>query len=258
MQFMPEVVIVASAFGVDAVRRTGHAHWLDTAAAAGAAAFEVRRELFASDDDVSPAALRALGAAIAARGMWTVYSTPSALYAPGGVLDVAALEHAFAEAGALGARFVKLQLGGFAGRAYGAELARFTPRHPRVRLVVENGLMKVGGSLAQFTALFAALRAEGRAQVLGMTFDIGNWLWPGEVPLDAARKLAAHVEYIHCKSVRGSGARRFAAAPAADDPLVAAVLPLLPRDVPRGIEYPLDPSRLAADALQHVAWLAAA
>ena len=91
-----------------------------------------------------------------------------------------------------------------------------------------------------------------------MTFDIGNWQWPGVDPVEAARKLADHVEYIHCKAVTGEGARRFAVAPAADDPVFAAVLPLLPRDVPRGIEFPFDASRLAADASHYVAWLASA
>jgi hypothetical protein len=89
-----------------------------------------------------------------------------------------------------------------------------------------------------------------------MTFDIGNWHWPGEAPLEAARMLAPHVEYIHCKAVVGEGARRFAVAPAADDPLCTEVLRRLPRDVPRGIEFPFDPSRLEADASHYVAWLA--
>ncbi|WP_133648635.1 TIM barrel protein [Paraburkholderia flava] len=255
---MSEVVIVASAFGAEAIRRDGHHGWLAIAAAAGAAGFEVRRELFASDDEATPHALRELGAAIAALRMWSVYSTPAALYTDEGALDTAALALALDEARALGARFVKLQLGGFMDNSQTAELAAYLGNDKQPRLLVENGQLPIGGTLTQFTTLFDALDRDGQADLLGMTFDVGNWRWPGEDPVEAATSLARHVEYVHCKSVTGEGARRFAVAPAADDPLCAAVLPLLPRNVPRGIEFPFDPTRIAADAARYVTWLAAA
>jgi sugar phosphate isomerase/epimerase len=259
VSFMPEVVIVASAFGADAIRRDGHHAFLKTAAAAGASGFEVRRELFAIEAEATPEALCALGKTIAAQRLWSVYSTPAELYSPVGTLDEAALRQALIEATALGARFVKLQLGGFAGRAQVETIASCT-KGVTARLVVENGQMARGGSLAQFEGLFDALAKEARTQeqkrALGMTFDIGNWQWPGVDPVEAARKLGAHVEYIHCKAVTGEGARRFAVAPQADDPVFAAVLPLLPRDVPRGIEFPFDLQHVASDASRHVEWLA--
>lgn len=257
---MCDVAIVASAFGVDAIRRDGHEAWLDVAARAGAAAFEVRRELFAAEAQTGLPALRTLGEAIAARGMWSVYSTPATLYTSMGVLDEAALRRALDEAAALDARFVKLQLGGFAADtpdARGAAIAACV-RGSTARLVVENGQLHEGGLVAQFVGLFDALQREGCAEALGMTFDIGNWQWPGEAPLDAARQLAARVEYIHCKAVTGQGARRFATAPVADDPVCSTALQMLPREVPRGIEFPFDPSRVEADAAHYVAWLAAA
>ncbi|WP_429343266.1 sugar phosphate isomerase/epimerase family protein [Paraburkholderia sp. GAS42] len=254
---MPDIVIVASSFGADAIRRDGHQAWLSPAATAGASAFEVRRELFTSEEDTAPDVLNDLGEAIDELGMWSVYSTPASLYTSEGALDLGALRLALAEGEALGARFVKLQLGGFATEAGGAAIAACL-RDANIRLVVENGQLKEGGELAQFVRLFEALEREGYPDVLGMTFDIGNWQWPGEAPLEAARQLARHVEYIHCKAVTGEGARRFAIAPAADDPVCAAVLPLLPRDVPRGIEFPFDTGRLHADASRYVAWLAAA
>jgi sugar phosphate isomerase/epimerase len=270
---MSDVGIVASAFGADAIRRDGHEAWLEVAAQAGAAAFEVRRELFASGAQAGLPALHALGAAVRAHGMWSVYSTPATLYTAAGALDEAALRLALEEAAALGARLVKLQLGGFSGQVTGQTGQAGQPRQANeaggakiaacvngssARLVVENGQLKEGGLVTQFTGLFEALQREGCADVLGMTFDIGNWQWPGEAPLEAARQLAKHVDYIHCKAVTGEGARRFAVAPAAHDPVCTAALQILPRDVPRGIEFPFDPSRAAADASHYVAWLAAA
>ena len=100
---MPEVVIVASAFGADAIRKDGHHAWLKPAAQAGAAGFEVRRELFALEAEASVEALSALGKSIAAKGLWSVYSTPAELYAHDGALDEATLREALIEATALGA-----------------------------------------------------------------------------------------------------------------------------------------------------------
>ncbi|RAS38882.1 sugar phosphate isomerase/epimerase [Paraburkholderia bryophila] len=252
-----DVVIVASAFGMDAVRAHGHLKWAGASRQAGAAGFEVRRELFADETDAALPTLRELGERIAALGLWCVYSTPASLYAPDGTLDAAALRLSIEEALALGARFVKLQLGGFAREANAAVIADHL-RCADLRLVVENGQLAEGGSLDQFVGLFDALAREGHAGLLGMTFDIGNWAWRDVAPLDAAGALAAHVDYIHCKTTAGEGARRFPAAPAADDAQFAAVLDSLPRNVPRGIEFPFEKNRIDADAARYVAWLAAA
>ncbi|KWO60252.1 xylose isomerase [Burkholderia ubonensis] len=254
---MADIVIVASAFGMDRVRQEGHRAFVATVAQAGAAGFEVRRELFASDADAAHDALAALGAQLAAHGLWSVYSTPANLYTDAGALDADALRDTLADADALGARFVKFQLGGFAGNAQAADIVALS-QGARARVVVENGQLPVGGSLAQFRGLFAALDAAGAPRALGMTFDIGNWQWPGEAPLACADALAPHVEYIHCKAVEGEGARRFAVAPAPRDPLVAAVLAALPRHAPRGIEFPFDAADLGRDARHRVAWLEAA
>ena len=35
-----------------------------------------------------------------------------------------------------------------------------------------------------------------------MTFDIGNWHWQGECPLQAAKALGQRVGYVHCKGVQ--------------------------------------------------------
>lgn len=252
-----EIAIVASAFGADGVRRHGHAAWLGIVAGAGAAAFEVRRELFTREADASLEALRELGAAVAAEGLWAVYSTPTELYFDDGALNSPGLAAAFSEADALGARWVKLQLGMFSGRADAAMIERLSAGRG-ARLLVENGQRMQDGAIVQFLSLFSALEREGAPHAVGMTFDIGNWQWPGEAPIVAARSLAAHVEYVHCKSSAGEGMRRFPIAPSPADPLVKAVLDILPRNAPRGIEFPLDAAAPADDARRAVRWLATA
>lgn len=256
---MADIVIVASAFGIAQVHQQGHHAYVPLAASVGAAGFEVRRELLPAtvDGAVSTGVLTALGRLIAAHGLWSVYSTPATLYTDTGVLDCEAVRGALAEAEAVGARIVKFQLGGFAGDASADVLAELL-QGAHARVLVENGQAAVGGSLAQFRGLFTALDAAGVADLLGMTFDVGNWQWPGEAPLECAQALAPYVEYIHCKGVAGEGARRFAVAPAGNDARFAAVLAALPSDVPRGIEFPFDTVDIAADAHRHVTWLQAA
>ena len=255
------VVIVASAFGAESIRRDGHAVWAEVAAKAGAAGFEVRRELFSKKTQSQPASLYELGQRIRAAGIWPVYSTPASLFDNTGALDECAVEQTLDEAAALGARIVKFQFGGSesAGTATdSATLDRLIAgiRNSKAQVVVENGQTKAGGTIDAFSTLFDAL--ETRAHTLAMTFDTGNWRWAEQDPLEAARRLAKYVAYVHCKAVEGDGARRFATAPASDDSYFAALLAYLPVHVPRGIEFPFDQASLAADAARHVKRLASA
>jgi sugar phosphate isomerase/epimerase len=260
-----EVVIVASAFGPDAIRRDGHAAWAQVAARAGADGFEVRRELFAQEFDAQSDALASLGERIRTAGLWSVYSTPATLFRDDGTLDRAALSLAIDEAAALNARIVKLQLGGSESGivvdASALDHLLSAAGASRARIVVENGQLVAGGNIGAFETLFHALPPESG---IAMTFDTGNWHWTGQNPLDAARRLAPHVGYVHCKAVMGEGARRFPAAPADGDTRFATLLAHLPGDVPRGIEYPFladaaAPGKFAAfdtDAARQVARIA--
>ncbi|WP_438392953.1 sugar phosphate isomerase/epimerase family protein [Caballeronia sp. DA-9] len=255
------IVIVASAFGVEAIRRDGHAHWAAVAAKVGAAGFEVRRELFADDTQSQPDSLRELGDKIRAAGMWPVYSTPATLFDDQGALDEPAMTLTLAEADALGARIVKFQLGGspVTGTATDeSTLDRLIAgvAGSKSKVVVENGQLKAGGTIDAFAALFEALKP--RKHALSMTFDTGNWRWANQDPLDAAKRLGEYVTYVHCKAVQGEGARRFATAPATDDTYFTMLLAQLPRDVPRGIEFPFDPAHMADDAARYVQQIATA
>jgi len=255
------VVIVASAFGAEAIRHDGHAAWAEVAAKAGAAGFEVRRELFSHEAQSQPAALYELGQRIRSAGIWPVYSTPATLFDDTGALDECAIEQTLDEAAALDARIVKFQLGGSesAGTATdSATLDRLIAgiRNSKAQVVVENGQLKAGGTIDAFSTLFEAL--ENRSHTLSMTFDTGNWQWAQQDPLEAAKRLTQYVGYVHCKAVQGEGARRFATAPATSDEHFAALLAHLPADVPRGIEFPFEQNNLAADAARYVKQLALA
>jgi sugar phosphate isomerase/epimerase len=255
------VVIVASAFGADTIRRDGHAAWAEVAAKAGAAGFEVRRELFSYQAQSQPASLYELGQQIRAAGIWPVYSTPASLFDDIGALDESAMEQTLDEAAALDARIVKFQLGGSESTGAATDAATLDRliagiRNSTAQVVVENGQMKAGGTIDAFSTLFEAL--ETRSHTLSMTFDTGNWRWAQQDPLEAARRLTRYVGYVHCKAVQGEGARRFAAPPATDDAHFAELLAYLPGGVARGIEFPFDQDNLAADAARYVKQLASA
>jgi len=84
---------------------------------------------------------------------------------------------------------------------------------------------------------FDAAQAHGLA--LGMTFDMGNWHWTGECPLQAATACAARVRYVHCKGVQRQP-QRWVAVPLADSAAPwRSVLRAMPAGLPWAIEYPL-------------------
>ena len=248
MSSRTDVVIVARAFGAEHIRNDGHAVWAEVAAHAGASGFEVRRELFNNEASGSPDALRLLGHTMRELGIWSVFSTPATLFADDGRLADATLAQAIDEANAIGARILKLPLG---GNEYGVEMNHATCerlsaelKRSNAKLLVENGQLKAGGKIKPFVDLFS--RATDERLALSMTFDIGNWVWADEDPIAAARLLAPHVSYLHCKAVQRSGASLFAVPPATDNIDFAALLALFPRRIPRGIEFPFKSTALAA------------
>ena len=104
--------------------------------------------------------------------------------------------------------------------------------------------------LAEAQTLKAACRVHQLP--ITLTFDMGNWLWVGDSPEEAARHLAPAVSYIHVKAAEPHQ-EKFRAVPpdqAADRWL--ALLDNLPADAPRGIEFPLTGHDLTAVTRRYV------
>ncbi len=245
---MSTVLISLGSFGADEVRRHGQ-HWFAALAAdAGADGVEVRGELLRDPAHELPA----LAALARERGLGIVYSSPEPLWSDDGRLDGAALRRGLEAAAALGAPRLKMSIGGFtAGDAAGlAELAQALAATP-IELLIENDQTESAGTLAPLRAFFVQARSAGLS--LPMTFDMGNWHWTGEDPLQAAQALAGQVGYVHCKGVLRQPHQWVAVPLAASAAPWRAVLRALPTDMPRAIEYPLAGSDLLAVTRAQVA-----
>jgi sugar phosphate isomerase/epimerase len=229
---MQQVLISLSSFGAAETLRHGQLYFARLARAAGADGFEVRGELLLDAQRELPALAQA------GRGAALVYSSPEGLWAADGTLDRAALARALDATRVLGAPRLKMSIGNFSPSASGgfAELAQAL-RAGGVELVIENDQTVSAGTLPALLNFFDA--ADRAGIELGMTFDMGNWHWLGECPLQAAQALGRRVRYVHCKGAQRLPAKWVAVPLAESVAPWRAVLRALPADVPHAIEYPL-------------------
>ena len=232
---MPPVLISLSSFGAAEVGRHGQLWFTKLAEEAGADGVEVRGELL--HDPARELANLA--------GRAAVYSSPDGLWDEGGALDAQALARALAAADTLGAPRLKMAIGGFGpGSHQFLQSLRARLAETRIELLIENDQTTGAGTLPALQDFFAA--ADEAGLDLGMTFDMGNWHWLGECPLQAAQALGHRVRYVHCKGVQRLP-HKWVAVPLAESSAPwRAVLRALPAEVPHAIEYPLVDDDLAA------------
>ena len=243
--FQPPVLISLAAYGADLARHDGQAALARIAAAAGADGVEYRGELQRGHrDEVSEQR-----AVAEQHGLSVVWSSPEGLWSESGSLDLAALDRAFTTALALGAGRVKMSLGGY---REGTTLEGLLPwlRHGGIELVVENDQTPSAGTVPPLRDFFA--RATALGKTVPMTFDMGNWHWTGEDPLDAARAFASQVGYVHCKGVLRAPTKWVAVPLDQSAAPWRSVLRRLPAGVARAIEFPLQGEDLVQVTRNHV------
>ena len=238
-------MVVTAAYGADRVRQAGGQRaMLPVIAGAGADGVEIRRELFSSDELM---ALPALGESIELLGLLACYSAPAPLFMPDGTLNPD-LPRYLREASILNALWLKVSLGHFSDKHHLEDL-RTLLDESGMTLVVENDQTDCG-QLAPMQRFKAACRV--MALPVTLTFDMGNWLWVGDSPEEAARQLAPAVSYIHVKAAVPNKAQFRAVAPDQTDSRWQDLLNQLPADAPRGIEFPLEGTDLTAVTRHYV------
>ncbi|HBL88592.1 MAG TPA: xylose isomerase, partial [Klebsiella pneumoniae] len=188
-----KIIVVTAAYGNDHVKSLGgQAAVLPFIANAGADGVEIRRELCSAEE---LNALPSLAATIERHGLLACYSAPQALFTDNGELNPD-LPTLLAEAQTLNALWLKLSLGHFLHNQQLDEL-RDILSDSGMALVVENDQTDCG-QLAPMQRFKAACRVHQLP--ITLTFDMGNWLWVGDSPEEAARHLAPAVSYIHVKA----------------------------------------------------------
>lgn len=240
-----KIMVVTAAYGADRVRQAGGQRaMLPVIAGAGADGVEIRRELFSAEELL---ALPALGESIELLSLLACYSAPAALFMPDGQLNPD-LPRYLAEANTLNALWLKVSLGHFSDK-HSLEALHALLDDSGMALVVENDQTDCG-QLAPMQRFKAACRV--MALPVTLTFDMGNWLWVGDSPEEAARHLAPAVSYIHVKAAVQHKDQFRAVAPDATDARWLDLLNQLPADAPRGIEFPLEGADLTAVTRHYV------
>lgn len=247
---MKPIFVSASAFGAEQVLAEGHAHFAKIVAAAGCSGIEVRRELF-SDAQMAELAeeLSELRHVLENERLTVAYSFPMELWQPDGRLNRDVLVQAMQEARQLGAILLKTSLGHYQqGVSDLQELQQVLTEHSgdgNLRVTVENDQTPYGGNVQRLQSFFTDCQQQHVR--VGMTFDIGNWQWTGEQALQAANRLREYVVYVHAKHVEDRGDKLVTLPlPDRENAFWREVLDVLPSDVPRAIEFPLQGEDLVA------------
>ncbi|MDM2735290.1 sugar phosphate isomerase/epimerase [Citrobacter sp. Ct235] len=240
-----KIMVVTAAYGYDTVRAAGgQTAMLPVIAGAGADGVEIRRELFT---DAELSALTTLAAAIERVDLLACYSAPQPLFMEDGRLN-SQLPSLLQEAQTLRALWLKVSLGHFV-HADQFDTLRDWLESSGMALVVEND-QTACGRLAPMQRFNAA--CQQHALPVQLTFDMGNWLWVGDSPEEAARQLAASVGYVHVKAATAHHDSYRAIPPDDAEPRWLGLLNQLPTDVPRGIEFPLEGADLTAVTRRYV------
>jgi len=240
-----KIIVVTAAYGADKGREAGGQRAiLHVIAGAGADGVEIRRELF---NEAELASLSTLAGSIELLGLLACYSAPDALFTPDGILNPM-LPRYLEEAATLNALWLKVSLGHFSDRQQ-LDALRALLDETGMTLVVENDQTNCG-QLAPMQRFKAACRVMNLPVTL--PFDMGNWLWVGESPEEAAKHLAPAVSYIHVKAAVPHQQQYRAVPPDHDNTRWQALLDQLPADAPRGIEFPLEGPDLTAVTRHYV------
>jgi len=185
-------------------------------------------------------------------GMEVYYSIPAALFKKG-KLDSDSLQKVLREGQILGATRVKFAVGEFDDAAEDELLAlKMILSRYSVLVTVEGDQSLLNGRVEPILALVKACRLKNIP--IYATFDVGNFVFVGQEPRYNAVKLSPYVRYIHLKDVEMTSQGPQVCSLDAGHINWRAILSLLPKDVPMGIEFPCgeQPRELLIKTIQKI------
>ncbi len=192
---------------------------------------EVRRE-FIKDFEKE---LEAIKEASKKYQMTLFYSVPENLYEDQ-TIQLEKIEGYFKEAERMGCNNIKMNIGdyGAVNKKDVLELSKLCDTY-KINLRVENDQTKENGTIYKIKEFITSYQNAGGK--IGVTFDIGNWLWQEEDPMDNALSLKEYVTYIHLKDVEKGNPPR-AVLLGEGDIDYQSILKILRKDIPIALEYP--------------------
>lgn len=146
------------------------------------------------------------------------------------------LEEYFKEAAFLNAFQMKVTLGDLdkltkqMAEQLNDYLHRFT-----TKLTIENDQSMERGSAKRLKAFME--EAEGFGLTLGLTFDVANFVYFAENPIESAKVLKPNVQYVHIKNVLKQDGKFVATDMGSGDLEIKTILNEFPESVPCAIEY---------------------
>lgn len=132
-------------------------------------------------------------------GIEVIYSVPIYMFKDGEVqMDL--IESHLKDALFLNAKMIKFSLGSFdKSNINSVEQVRTLLSKYNIIITVENDQTELSGKSYKLIEFFE-MCDKYQFYVKG-TFDIGNWYWVGESPIDNSIKLNKYINYIHLKDV---------------------------------------------------------
>lgn len=206
--------------------------------ALGVKKVEVRREFIKDFNDE----LKKIKTASQELGIDIYYSVPDYLYI-NGKLAVDKIEGYMIEADKMNCRNVKLNIGNYhdisTDDAYA--LNSLCDKYS-IKLTIENDQTEDNGKVDKIKTFLQQSKKLGMK--LSCTFDIGNWLWQKEDPIENANILNPYVTYIHLKDVIMMDKPQAAFL---DEGIIPwrKILEIFDKDIPTAIEYPCFPDTLS-------------
>lgn len=163
------------------------------------------------------------------------YSVPDLLYKDG-ELQYQNIETYFKEAFTMGCSNVKMNIGKYNVVTSNdvSRMNKLCDQHS-INLRVENDQSEENGKISKIKTFVEMYKQLGGD--ISVTFDIGNWVWQNEEPIENANQLKDYVTYIHLKDVMGKEKPKTVLLNEGD---IAwkSILDILPQDVPLALEYP--------------------
>lgn len=209
----------------------------DTVKDHGLTAVEIRRELFQDVDEE----IQKINQVNKGYNFDIYYSIPAYIFKDGTV-DAEAVENYFKEAASLHALYLKLSIGDFnpSESTFPSMLDGLSNKYG-IRLTIENDQTRFSGTIEAAKTYFERCGELGYAAKA--TFDVGNWIFVGQDPVEASVEIGRYVDYVHLKDISPSGRGLLTVEP--DDGVVKwrVVMGNMPKGVPVGLEYPLGSDR---------------